>query len=260
MRRATADDYAVIRQRFGELATPDPFPSAADFERRMLPGVIVACEGDAVVGYAYWRIYGRIAHVVHVVAAAQVRGRGVGGTLMEAVRSAVVEEGCTRWYLNVKQHNAPAGRLYERCGMAIEQDIWLLRIGWAKVEGLEGDGAVAYAADPEEDVVIAERFGIPSERLASLRTGSGRVVLAIRERGELAGLAVFDPGLPGAVVFCAARIGLARPLLEACRAQMDLARFDFVRVVVGERAIADALVAAGAEVTFELFQMGGALG
>jgi len=61
-------------------------------------------------------------------------------------------------------------------------------------------------------------------------------------------------------VFCVADVDLARPLLEGCRAHADLARFDFLRLVADhDPALAGALVAAGAEVTFELWQMGAPL-
>ncbi|HWO27126.1 MAG TPA: GNAT family N-acetyltransferase [Kofleriaceae bacterium] len=279
-RRATAADLAAIQRLFLELGVPDPPPDAAELAERMLPRVIVACRGggDAeVVGYAHWRIYGPTAHVAHVVAAPDVRRLGVGRTLMEAVREAVTAEGCTRWYLNVKRDNAPARRLYEQHGMAVEHETWALRIAWAQIEGLaadsaaadgaaadsaaaDGAAAVAYAPGPDEDAGIAARFALDTGRLASLRARPGMVMLALREDGATAGCAAFDPRFPGAAVFCAARPGLARPLLDACRAHADPTRPSFIRLAVErDRALVDALVAAGAEITLEILQLGATL-
>jgi GNAT superfamily N-acetyltransferase len=257
VRRATVEDHAAVRRLFAELGVPDPPPEQDGFAGHWLPRVIVACDGDDVVGYAHWRIYGRTAHVVHVVAAPEMRTRGVGRALMEAVRGAVRAEGCTRWYLNVKRDNAPALRLYARHGMAIERELWAMEIAWAQVDTLAGEREVAaYTPDPEEEAAIAARFALDRDRLASLRA-HGLKVLALREGGEPAACAAFAPQFPGAAVFCVARAGLARPLFEGCRAHADLARFDFIRLVVdSDRALVDALVAVGAKITFELFQMG----
>ncbi len=245
---------------------PDPPPDAAELAERMLPRVIAACLGEEVVGYAHWRVYGATAHVVHVVAAPHARRLGVGRALLDATRKAVIAEGCTRWYLNVKRDNAAARRLYEQYGMAVERKLWALQIGWARVDTLaaDGGGAAAYTPGPDDDAAIAARFELDAGRLASLRARPGTVMLALRDGGELpayAAFAAFDPGFPGAAVFCAARPGLARPLLDACRAHADLTRFDFVRLVIDrDRALVDALVGAGAELTLELLQMGASLG
>jgi ribosomal-protein-alanine N-acetyltransferase len=262
MRRATAADHAAVERLFQELGVPDPPPDAAELAERMLPRVIAACRGEEIVGYAHWRIYDATAHVVHVVAAPHVRRLGVGRALMDATREAVAVEGCTRWYLNVKRDNAAARRLYEQCGMTIERELWALQIGWAQVDALAADGApaAAYTPGPDEDAAIAARFELDPGRLVSLRARPGTVMLALRDGGEPLALAAFDPRFPGAAVFCAARPGLARPLLDACRAHADLARFGFVRLVIDrDRALVNALVGAGAEITLELLQMGASL-
>jgi len=71
-----------------------------------------------------------------------------------------------------------------------------------------------------------------------------------------------DPGgvgftrtFPGAATFCAERPELAGALLDACRQYAD-PKFAFIRVTVeGDRALADALVAMGAAVDFEILRM-----
>jgi hypothetical protein len=245
------------------------------------------------VGYAYWQCYGATAHLIQLVTDPRARGRGVGAALMEAVRAAVVAEGCSRWYLNVKRENATAQRLYRRHGLAVESECWVLRFPWALLERLPGDGSgragdsdgggsagdsddsgiagdsdgsgvgggvAAATLDPADDAPFARRFGVDAARFAVLRARPGRVVVGLRERGEPVGFAVFDPAFPGAHPLRVARPTLARPLLEACRRHADLARFDFLGMnVEGDAALKDALLAAGAQLTFDLLQMSGAL-
>lgn len=262
-RAALPADFEAVSRLFSELGVPEAGPDEARFVGHMLPRVVVACDGDEVVGYASWRIYGRTAHVVNVAVDPAVRGRGAGRALMDAVRERIVTgAGCSRWYLNVKRDNEPAIRLYEGCGLAIEREVWALRIDWAKVDALAGERATTTLVPGDVDeAAIAARFGLLRERLAHLRARAGMAVVALRDAsGELVAYAAFDPQHPGAAVFCVARVALARPLFEACRAHADLAAFDFLRVTIDrDPALKDALVAAGADVTFELLLMGAAL-
>jgi len=86
------------------------------------------------------------------------------------------------------------------------------------------------------------------------------VAAALRDGGATVAYAAFDRRLPGALVLCAERAGLVRPLLEAWRPHAAPSGTDVIRIVVdGARALVQALVDAGAEVTFELVQMGGPL-
>ena len=260
-RMATVADHPSFVRLFAELHVPDPVPGAEAFAAEMLPRVLLLCEDGATVGYASWRLYGPTAHVVHVVVDPGWRGRGGGRALLAAVRAAVVRAGCTRWYLNVKRDNAPALALYRRCGFAVERESWAMRIGWAEVDAIAAEGAAAPCSPaPADDAAIAARFGLPPERLAMLRARPGTALVALREQGEIVAFAAFAPSYPGAYPFCAARPGLLRALLDACRAHADRERFDFVRVTVeGDAALERALAAAGAQVSFALFQMGASL-
>ncbi|MEV6974749.1 GNAT family N-acetyltransferase [Kitasatospora sp. NPDC093806] len=70
-----------------------------------------------------------------------VRGRGLGAALVEAACAAAREQGARKLSLRVLGHNAPARRLYERCGFVVEgslaeeflidgryvDDIWMAR-------------------------------------------------------------------------------------------------------------------------------------
>jgi GNAT superfamily N-acetyltransferase len=260
-RVATAADYSSFARLFPELRVDDPLPTADRFTLQMLPRVLLLCEGDETVGYAFWQVYGPTAHVVQVVVDPRARGRGAGRALLDAVRAAVTREACTRWYLNVKRDNVPALRLYERCGFRPELEIWAMRITWAQVDALAGaSNTVACTPMPDDDAAIAARFGLDRERLPLLRARLGTTLVALREEGSVVAFAAFDPAFPGAYPFRVARAELARPLLDACRIHAELARFDFVRVAVeGDASLKDVLCAVGAEISFALVQMGAAL-
>lgn len=261
IRIATAADYPLFARLFPELRVPDPLPDAEQFVRRMLPRVLLLSRDNEAVGYAFWQLYGRTAHLVQVVVDPSARGCGAGRALMDSVRAAALAAGCTRWYLNVKRDNLPALRLYERCGFLIEHETWAMRIGWAQVDALVGDSTAAVMnPQPADDATIATRFDVAAERLALLRARSGTVLVALRDHGGIVAFAAFDPAFPGAYPFRVARTGVARPLLEACRIHADLHRFDFLNLAVeGDARLKDALSAAGAQISFELVQMGASL-
>ncbi|HSN25339.1 MAG TPA: hypothetical protein VLT45_03610, partial [Kofleriaceae bacterium] len=134
------------------------------------------------------------------------------------------------------------------------------KLAWANVAA----GATATMgglADPAEDAAIAARFGMPVERLAAFRARGGFQLVVVREgepsgRGrDVVAFAAFAPAYPGAATFCAERPELAGGLLEAMRPWAD-PRYDFVRVSVeGDRPLAEAVLAMGAELTFEIWRL-----
>lgn len=258
-RPATAADYPAYVRLFGELAIPDPVSSEDRYVEQVVPRTVVACEGAAVVGYATWRAYGAVAHVVNVAVDRAVRGRRVGQVLLEHVRGLARDAGCTRWYLNVKDDNAAALRLYARCGLVREHRNWALEIPWAKARAMAVAAGAAGLARPEEDAAIAARFGVPGERLAMFRGRATTQLVVVRDPEPVA-FAAFDPTFPGAPVFAAVRPELAGALLAACDRVADHARFDFIRVTVeGDEGLAETLLAAGAQLTFALLQLGAAI-
>jgi len=258
-RAATAADYPAYVRLFGQLGTPDPLPAAEYFAAEIVPRMLVAGEPE-VVGYAMWRSYGATAHVVHLAVDEGARRRGVGRVLMDCVRAAAIAGGCMRWYLNVKRDNAPAIRLYEACGMRTESESWAIRITWDAAGRLARGGAAPAEVGPADDAAIAARFGLDAARVAQFRTRPRYLAVAIRDGAELAGYAAFDPTFPGAAPFCVVRPELAGDLLAACRAhaRSDL---DFIRLAIeGDRALAERLLTAGAELTFEILRLSGTLG
>jgi GNAT superfamily N-acetyltransferase len=256
VRDATAEDYAVFARLFPALGTDDPLLTPSQFASRMLPTVIIAEEGGAPVGYTFWQIHGPRAHVVHVVVEEGARSRGAGRALMEEVRRRVIAAGCSRWVLNVKQENAAAIRLYEKCGLVIEQEGWALRTEWTQLASLReplGE-VVLYTPPPEEDTHIATRFGETEERLRILRSREGVVLAGLREAGVPVAFAAFDPAIPGVYPVRLARVDLARPLLLGLRPH---ARDAHVQIFVeGDHALFDELRARGAQIRHAMYRMG----
>jgi ribosomal protein S18 acetylase RimI-like enzyme len=259
VRDATPEDYPVFARLFPALGVADPLLTPAQFAARMLPTVVLVEEASEPVGYSFWQVHGARAHVVHVVVDERVRGRGAGRALMEEVRRRVLAEKCSRWVLNVKQDNAPAIRLYEGCGLAIEQEGWGMRADWSELATLpafQGEVA-AYTPESAEDVELAARFGETPERLRILRSREGIVLLGLREAGAPVAFAAFDPSFPGVYPVRLARVELARPLFDALRPH---GRDGLVQVFVeGDHALYAALRACGAHVRHATYRMGASL-
>jgi hypothetical protein len=175
---------------------------------------------------------------------------------MQALRASAAEEGCARLYLNVKKENAPAIRLYERCGLAVEHGSWPLRAEWSSLLALEGPRARAYVAPAQEDRLVEERFHFPAARIALSRTRPEAVVMAVADGSDGPdGIAAFDPLMPGVYPIACRRPELARALFAALHPH---AHDSFVYVSVErDRVLADYLREAGAQLLFEIVRMGG---
>ncbi len=253
-RTAEPTDYAHFVALFAELGVPDPTPPPAAFEA-MLPDLIVATSGDEVVGYASWRTYGSLAHIVNVVTAPARRGHGVGHTLMAALAARVVAGGATRWYLNVKRDNVAAIRLYERHGLTLEGPAWALEYQWSLRDTLPLSPP-SRVVTPSVDAVLP--LGVVPAHLAAM-AARGRVILGL-ERDELVACAAFDPRYPGVYPFAARAPEYARALLDALFAHRDPRHGDLIRIALDhDEALAQLLIDHGATLTFALWRMHGAL-
>jgi len=258
VRVATPADHPAVARLFLDLGVPDPTPTLDDFAHVMLPRILVLDEGGEARGYIYWQVYGRTAHVTHLVVAPRLRGRRAGRALMTAVRAIVGGEGCERWYLQVKRDNAAAIRLYERCGLRTELESWAMRLAWTQIAALPGPRVTltVFTPSPDDDAAIAACFGIDVERLARLRSWPGRIFVALREGDELVAFSAFDPTASKAHSFRVARLEIAAPLLDALRGHARPEGPATVHFPVeGDRALVDALVAVGAEIGFEILRM-----
>ena len=258
VRPATPGDRSVFARLFPELGVSDPLPTPEQFAARMVPRMVVLADGGNDVGYAFWQVYGRTAHVVQLVVDSRVRRRGAGGELMKEVRRRVAGEGATRWYLNVKQDNTAAMRLYERCGLAVEQAGWAVRIAWSQFATLAGPREAApFVPSTRDDAAVAALLGIDVERVVLLRAREGVVLLALREGDALVAFGAFDPAFPGVYPVRIARPELAGALFDGFRTR---AATDDVNVFVeGDRALFEALTRAGAQLNHALYRMGATL-
>lgn len=79
---------------------------------------IVACEDDAVVGFAGCWISFEEAQVTNIALLRAHRERGLGRRLMEEMMRAAVRRGAERMTLEVRPSNAAALHLYERLGFS----------------------------------------------------------------------------------------------------------------------------------------------
>ena len=255
IRPARDDDYSHFVRLFGELAIPDPLPSAERFVAAIVPLMSVATLDDQVVGFVTWRRYSEIAHVMQLAVDRHLRGQRIGQRLLEHARDAAGAAGCTRWYLNVKRDNTAAIRLYERCGLSLELESTVVKLDWARIPRVEG--VVEQLSTADDDVEIATRFDVPLDRIKMFRARATYRMIALRdETGALIAFAPFDPAFPGTPMLHAARPDLAPALVEAIRHHAD-PQLDFVRLCVeGNRPLTDALLALGGDVVFEILRLG----
>jgi len=256
-RPAAIADYAFIARLFPELAVPDPFPSEAAFATEVLPWAIVGLLDGTPTGYAFYRLYGETAHVVHLVVDRASRGRRLGEVLLAEVERRAKAAGCTRWYLNVKRENTAAIRLYTRRGFRKEATSWALRVPWPVADAVGPDErARTFVPTDADDAALQERFGMPPHRMAMLRARPGTSLLALEQDGAVVAFAAVDACYPGAYPFRATRGELAGPLLRALKPLADTAKHNFLYVTVeDDAAVAHALMEGGSEVLYEVERM-----
>jgi ribosomal protein S18 acetylase RimI-like enzyme len=258
IRDASVADYEAYRRLLPELGTGDPVPSRERFAA-LCDRMLFACDEGQVVGFALFEVLAEVGYVRNLVSDPARRRQGIGAALMDAMRARFVAGGARTWCLNVKPGNRAAIALYERCGLAPAYRSYMLRMP-------RGAPAAAPVADlafapiaPDEDATIEDATRLLRGQLASARAKPGRVLLQLRHAGALAGVAVFDPGFPGAFPFRVIDPALGPAALEALRV-LAPAGAPHVQVGVEDHAaLRDALLAAGAQVHLEILHMRGAL-
>jgi ribosomal protein S18 acetylase RimI-like enzyme len=101
-----ADSWSEpVVARLGELIDPT-----------QLPGFIALLDGERA-GLASYAVRGDECELVTIRSLRE--GRGVGRTLLDAVRNAAIEAGCTRLWLIATNDDLRALELYQRWGMEI---------------------------------------------------------------------------------------------------------------------------------------------
>lgn len=263
IRPAGPGDYAAYQAMFAELGVDDPIPPPDRFSRDLAPKILIYERDGAAIGYVLFDRLAADGYIRNLVVAPDARGGGVGGKLMSAAAGALRERGASAdWHLNVKVDNAPAIKLYERLGFAVEHRSMALRVPWASVANLAGEPAAirALPVEPAEDDDVERGLGLLLGRIEMARQRGGQVIRQLRDAALApVGLACFDPAFPGAFPFRVARPSLARPLLEALAPHARPGDLDLQIVVEDDDALTDALLAAGAQVRLRMLHYRGPL-
>lgn len=115
----------------------DPW-SASDFRESLAVGVpfFVAEEDGAVAGYVIAQYAADQGEILNLGVASPYRGRGLGRSLVERALAELAAQGVTSVFLEVRDSNQAARRLYERLGFR------------------EVGRRVSYYEQPREDAVL----------------------------------------------------------------------------------------------------------
>ena len=99
----------------------------------------VAEQGGTVVGLVCVRVIGEESELLNIAVHPSARGQGVGSQLMEQALREAAQTGANRMFLEVRETNAPALRLYERLSFAVS------------------GRRPGYYADPPADALVLQR-------------------------------------------------------------------------------------------------------
>jgi len=81
---------------------------------------LVRQESDGVLaGFVIARVTGGDCELENIVVPNSAQRQGIGSALLQALRAAAREQGVTRILLEVRESNAPARALYEKCGFKV---------------------------------------------------------------------------------------------------------------------------------------------
>ncbi len=122
IRRATLTDLPALLALERSAFTTDHL-SARQYRQHLdspTALVLAAVDATGLLGKAvvFFRRESDLARLYSIAVADGARGRGIGEALLTAVELAARRRGARRMRLEVRQDNASAMRLYERCGYA----------------------------------------------------------------------------------------------------------------------------------------------
>jgi ribosomal-protein-alanine N-acetyltransferase len=116
LRRATAADLASVaaieQASFGDPWSAGSFRSLVANPAVVFVVAATGATGATVVGYAVAWFAADEAELANLAVAASARGRGVGALLLDAVLAEAAHRGAATVYLEVRESNAAARRLY----------------------------------------------------------------------------------------------------------------------------------------------------
>jgi ribosomal protein S18 acetylase RimI-like enzyme len=264
IRPATRADHPVFVRLFPELGVDDPVPDEARWMRDMAPDTVVVEEDGVPLGVLWAHALGHVGYVRIVIVSPEARGRGVGRALMDRARDDLRAKGCTRWCLNVKEDNAPARALYERCGLATAYVSTKLRLRWDTVSRLPQSppAITAREVDATEDAAVERAIDMPEGWFAQSRTQAMHVFLRLVDPTrpeDIVAFARFTPSFAGAFPFHAPDPRLARALLDAMQPHALPDQDDVRLIIENDAPLTKLLLEAGAVHGFDMLHLRGAL-
>jgi GNAT superfamily N-acetyltransferase len=258
IRDATADDYLAYVPLFAELGIDDPVPSRDRFTDEIVPRMIVATDGDGVVGYALYERLADVGYIRNLVADPTRRRQGIGAALMDALRRRFVDAGATAWCLNVRPDNAAAIALYRRCGLRRMYGSYALRLPRSVTLAAPPDDVELVPVVPADDAAVEDTLHLIRGQLASARARASRQVLQLRRAGAIVGVAVLAPAIPDAFPFRVVDPALGPALAALLRDHAPGSPF-LQLGVEDDDALRDGLLALGAYLHVEIEHMRGPL-
>ena len=139
MKEAEAEALAAINDASPEAARWNLAAYKALLTNPAAGSVLVAEREDVVAGFVCLRVMGPEAELLNLAVLPSLRRKGVGSQLVERALQAAWEKGAARIFLEVRESNLAALRLYQRHGFE--------RAGYRR----------GYYADPPGDAVVLSR-------------------------------------------------------------------------------------------------------
>ena len=117
IRKMTEEDVAAVAaleaENFSRPWSYDAFFQTLSDENYI---VLIAKETDAFLGYCVLLCTGEEADITNVCTAPEARGKGVATEMMTALMEAGKERGVAEFFLEVRESNTPARKLYTKLG------------------------------------------------------------------------------------------------------------------------------------------------
>jgi hypothetical protein len=135
--------------------------------------------------------------------------------------------------------------------------MFAMRIAWDRVPPRPADDLTI--APFEDDATVESALDFVPGQIQHARALGGRVFLAAHRSGGIVGGAIFDPQFPGAFPFRAADAAVVFALLDAFRPHRRAGDTAVNLAIEGHRELADAIVAAGGLLRFEVERYEGPL-
>lgn len=113
-----ADLTALVRLERASFSDPWDASAFRSLLQASAARITVAQLDGEVVGYSAVLCAADEAELANLAVGAAVHGRGIGRTLLSAAQACAASEGVAAMYLEVRESNAPARRLYAALGFA----------------------------------------------------------------------------------------------------------------------------------------------